>query len=78
MNHINLDKNIEKKGDFVMDACILKPTMPFVTRKKLERTPASDENKKMVEYLDSHNFSFHVDLNNMELNCIVSEKTNNK
>ena len=57
-----------------MDACALKPIMPFVTRSELERTPATEDNRKMVEFMDSHNFSFDVDAETNSLRCTVTEK----
>lgn len=64
----------EEKGEIEMNACALKPVMPFVTRSKLERTPATEDNRKMVEFMDSHNFSFDVDPKTKTLKCIATEK----
>ncbi len=69
-----MDKDKERKGEIEMNACVLKPTMPFATRNKLERTPATEENRKMVEFMDSHDFSFHVDRMTKDLKCTVTEK----
>ena len=44
-----------------MNAYAVKSDMPFVTRKVLKRTPASKDNINMVKYMDSHEFSFHID-----------------
>ena len=66
--------NKKKKGEIDMNACVLKPEMAFVTRKKLERTPATQNNRKMVEFMDSHNFSFSVDKETKQLKCKVTEK----
>ena len=44
-----------------MNAYAVKPNMPFATKKTLKRTPASKENRDMIEYMDSHEFSFQVD-----------------
>lgn len=33
---------------------------------ELRRTPATNDNRKMVEFMDSHNFSFTVDKNTKE------------
>ena len=44
-----------------MNAYAVKPNMPFVTKKVLKRTPASTDNTNMVKYMDSHDFSFHID-----------------
>lgn len=57
-----------------MNACVLKPVMPFVTRSELGRTPATEDNRKMVEFMDSHNFSFYVDIKTKNLKCTVTEK----
>lgn len=54
-------KSYKEKGENSMNAYAVKPNMPFVTRKALKRTPASEENRNMVEYMDSHEFSFHID-----------------
>ncbi|MBP3578794.1 MAG: hypothetical protein J6K15_11855 [Lachnospiraceae bacterium] len=57
-----------------MNASAVKPTLPFVTRKKLERTPASAENKQRVDYMNAHNFSFSVDKETGSLQCKVEKK----
>ncbi len=57
-----------------MNACAIKPVMPFVTRRQLERTPATEDNRKMVEFMDSHNFSFDIDAKTKTLKCTVTEK----
>lgn len=69
-----MDEEIEKKGEIEMDACALKPMMPFVTRGKLERTPATEDNRKMVEFMDSHNFSFDIDVKTKNLNCRITDR----
>ena len=53
--------NISKEGEEIMNAYAVKPNMPFVTKKVLKRTPASKDNTNMVKYMDSHDFSFHID-----------------
>ncbi len=69
-----MSKKKEEKGEIEMNACALKPVMPFVTRSKLERTPATEDNRKMVEFMDSHNFSFNIDAETENLECTVTEK----
>ena len=64
----------ERKGEIEMNACALKPVMPFATRRKLGRTPATEDNRKMVEFMDSHNFSFDVDAENKTLMCRTTKK----
>ena len=63
-----------REGEINMNACAIKPKLPFVTRNKLERTPASEENRKMVEFMDSHNFSFDIDEKTQELKSVVTKK----
>lgn len=70
----NIDTSLEKKGEIEMNACALKPIMPFVTRNKLGRTPATEDNRKMIEFMDSHNFSFDIDVKTKNLECKVTEK----
>ena len=69
-----MKKDTKKKGEIEMNACALKPVMPYVTKKDLERTPATEDNRKMVEFMDSHNFSFDVDVKTNNLKCTVTEK----
>ena len=62
MNGVLLFMNsINEKGEERMNAYAVKPDMPFVTRKALKRTPASKDNINMIKYMDSHEFSFHID-----------------
>ena len=63
-----------KEGEIIMNACAVKPTLPFVTRKAIEKTPASAENRKRVEYMDSHNFSFSVNKKTGDLHSKVEKK----
>ena len=56
-----------------MNACVIKPNMPFVAKHDLKRTPATEEYKKMVEFIDSHDFSFSVNTGG-ELVSIVTPK----
>lgn len=67
-------KRTKKKGEISMNACAVKPTLPFVTRNKLGRTPASEKNRKMVEFMDSHNFSFSIDKKTGMLNSRIEKK----
>lgn len=64
----------DKEGGIGMNACALRPTIPFVARGKLERTPATEENRKMVEFMDSHNFSFDINVETEVLECTVTKK----
>ena len=63
-----------KEGEITMNACAVKPTLPFVTRKTIEKTPASAENRKRVEFMDSHNFSFSVNKETGVLHSKVEKK----
>lgn len=51
----------QEKGEKEMNACAMKPSLPFVTNTALARTPASEDNKKMTEFINSHEFSFDID-----------------
>jgi hypothetical protein len=57
-----------------MNGYALKPTMPFVTKTELKRTPATEENRKMVEFMDSHDFSVSIDRDSKELMVQVNSK----
>ena len=58
-----------------MNASVTKPNTPFVTTNKLNRTPPSEDNKKIAEFIDSHNFSFSIDKITKELKTKITEKT---
>ena len=66
-----------KKGDDTMNAYAVKPNMPFVTEKKLKRTPASKENRDMAEYMDSHEFSFRLNKLTGKFVCSVKKSDEN-
>lgn len=68
-----MDKD-KKKGEIIMNASAVKPTLPFVTRKAIDRTPASMENRKRIDFMDSHNFSFSVNKKTGSLDCKVEKK----
>lgn len=51
----------QKKGEDSMNAWVIKPQGPYVTRKTLKRTPATEENRKRAEFLDSHEFSLKIE-----------------
>ena len=57
-----------------MNAYAVKPTLPFVTRKTIKRTPTSAENKKRIEFMDLHNFSFSINRETGFLQCKVEKK----
>jgi hypothetical protein len=63
-----------KEGEIDMNACALKPMLPFITGTDLKRTPATEENRKMVEFMDSHKFSFSFDRESKELKSQVTPK----
>lgn len=60
-----------------MNAYAIKPNVPFVTSRKLERTPATKENRNMVNYMDSHNFSVQIDIKTGEVRSRAIEKDGN-
>jgi hypothetical protein len=55
-----------------MNGYVLKPRLPFVARKELKRTPVTEENRKIVEFMDSHDFSVSIDRDSKELMVQVS------
>ena len=63
-----------EKGEIEMNASVMKPQIPFVTRSELKRTPATLDNRKMAEFLDSHTFSFSVNKESKELRSSVEPK----
>lgn len=63
-----------EKGECEMNACVMKPKVPFVTRSELKRTPATEENRRMVEFMDSHNFSFSINNESKELQSFITPK----
>ena len=62
------------KGEIDMNACAIKPKLPFVAKGTLKRTPASEDNRKMAEYINSHDFSFNVDAKTGALKSTVMVK----
>lgn len=69
-----MDKKQEQKGGISMNACAVKPTLPFVTKGVLKRTPISQEHKNMVEFMDSHNFSIDINVETGEFKSTVTDK----
>lgn len=57
-----------------MNASAIKPNVPFATTKKLNRTPATENNKQIASFIDSHNFSFKIDEITKELKTTVTQK----
>ena len=57
-----------------MNAYAIKPNVPFVTKKELKRTPATYENRKAAEFMDSHDFSFSVNKTTKELKSMFTPK----
>ena len=64
---------IQERG-YHMNAFATKPNVPYVAKSELKRTPASVDNKKMVEYMDSHNFSFSICKDSGELRSTITKK----
>jgi hypothetical protein len=57
-----------------MNGCAVKPTLPFIAKEELKRTPPTTENKELVEFMDSHNFSFSIDCETGEITSQVTPK----
>ena len=68
-----MDK-MKKEGEKMMNACAMKPNVPFVTKSSLKRTPATEDNRKRVEFMDSHDFSFSINPESKELKSRVTPK----
>lgn len=71
--NMNEKEKIEK-GENNMNAYAMKPKLPFVAKNELKKTPATDDNRKMVEFMDSHNFSFSVNKDTGELRSTITPK----
>lgn len=67
-------ENNKEEEDDDMDACAIKPGLPFVTRSELKRNPATSDARKIAEFMDSHDFSFSVDKNTKELKSTITPK----
>lgn len=63
-----------EKGECEMYAYATKPRVPFITRNELKRTQPTSENRKLAEFLDSHNFSFSVDQTGKKIVSSCSKK----
>lgn len=61
-----------------MNAYATKPNRPFISKGTLERTPASERNRKMSQFLESHDFSFSVDRKTKSYKCTVRNKLGEK
>lgn len=57
-----------------MNANAIKLNVPFVTKHELKRIPATNDNRKMAEFIDSHDFSFSVDKKTKELRSTFTSK----
>lgn len=66
-------KNKINKEVQEMNASAMKPKLPFVAKSTLSRAPASEDNKKITEFINSHDFSFDIDSNG-KLISIVTDK----
>ncbi len=77
---ICMGKKSGKKEEIVVNANAVKCNESFVTRKKLKRTPASENNRKMAIFIDSHNFSFDIDAKTGKLKSRIAKNKvlNNK
>ena len=53
---------------------LARSTFPYVAKNILPRTLVSEENKKITEFINSHDFSFSVDKNTGELKSTIIDK----
>lgn len=63
-----------KKEENNMNAYAIRPTNPFTSAKPLKRTPSSDVTKEIAAFIDSHEFSFDVNVNTKDLVIGIKEK----
>lgn len=61
------------RGGDNMNAYAIKSDTPYVTKSALARTPASEDNRKIVEFINAHDFSFNIDEKG-KLISVVTEK----
>ena len=64
---------ISKKGEKEMNACAMKPSLPFIANTALARTPASEDNRKMTEFINSHDFFFEVDSDGKLISTVANK-----
>lgn len=57
-----------------MNANVMKFNGRFYSTKELKRTPAKEENRQRCTFIDEHEFSFRVDIESIELKCVVKPK----
>ena len=57
-----------------MNANAVKPTVPYVTRRKISSTPLSEQKIERTQFIDSHNFSFSIDKETGMLKTRVESK----
>lgn len=69
-----MSKGKTRKGESDVNAYAVKPNNPFIAKNKLQRTPVSDNTRQMVEFMDSHNFSFSVDKKTNKLRCSITSR----
>lgn len=51
----------QDKGGLKMNAYAVKPSTAFATKSPLKRTPQSKQAIDIANFLDTNDFSFHVD-----------------
>ncbi len=68
------NSHYDTKGEMSVNAYAVKPKEPFIAKGTLARTPASENNKKMIEFMNSHQFSFSVNQETKKMECTFTEK----
>lgn len=66
----------DNKEENTMNAYAIRPIMPFATTKELHKTPYSQINREIAEFIDSHDFSFDVNKDTGDLNINIKDKKN--
>lgn len=75
MNKENdINTNEKTKEDDTMNAYAIRSTLPFITSKPLVRTPASELNKEIATFIESHEFSFNINKKTEDLEISIKDK----
>lgn len=65
----------KEKEETYMNACAIKPTVPYVAKTIPARKPISEESKRITEFINAHDFSFTVDKQTGKLKSTITSKT---
>ena len=65
----------EENKETYMNACAIKPTVPYVAKTIPAKKPISEERKQITEFINAHDFSFTVDKQAGKLKSTITSKT---